>query len=426
MQNLQLSYPQHVFLNELNTKFRSYVGGFGSGKTFVGCLDQMNFFAEHPSTKGKPTVQGYFAPTYPQIRDIFFPTVEEAADMIGFRADVKYGNKEVHFYRGRKYYGTTICRSMDKPESIVGFKIARAMVDEIDVLPADKALLAWRKIIARMRLKIDGVENGIGVTTTPEGFKFVYNMFKKDPKPSYSMVQASTYENEEFLPDDYIDSLLETYPAELVEAYIRGQFVNLTSGTVYYAYNRTFNRSLETIQPKEPLRIGMDFNVANMSAVVYVIRKNSKGEECWHAVDELKEVFDTPEMIRVIKEKWPEHSIRIYPDATGKNRKSVNASTSDIGLLEDAGFSVYANDSNPFVRDRVIATNQAFQKERLFINDDKCPEYASCMEQLAYDKNGEPDKKSNLDHLPDAGTYPIAFEMPIIRPAANINIKFAR
>ena len=25
----ELSYPQHVFLNELNTKFRAYVGGFG-------------------------------------------------------------------------------------------------------------------------------------------------------------------------------------------------------------------------------------------------------------------------------------------------------------------------------------------------------------------------------------------------------------
>lgn len=417
MQTPVLSAPQNVFLNGLNTKYRSYVGGFGSGKTFVGCLDLVIFAAKYPKA-----TQGYFAPTYPAIRDIFFPTIEEAAEIMGFTVDIKYANKEVHLYRGRVYYGTIICRSMDKPENIVGFKIARALVDEIDILPIDKAQLAWNKIIARMRLKIDGVQNSIGVTTTPEGFKFVYQRFKEDPQASYSMVQASTYENQDYLPDDYIDSLLESYPAELIEAYIRGQFVNLTSGTVYSSYSRILHKSREFIQPKELLRIGMDFNVTNMSAVVYVIRN---GDE-WHAVDELKGIYDTPAMIETIKERYPEHSIRVYPDASGKSRKTVDASQSDISLLEAAGFAVYANDSNPLVKDRVIATNQAFSKGKLYINDEKCPEYAKCMEQLSYDKNGEPDKKSNIDHLPDAGTYPIAFEMPIIRPVAQVNVKFTR
>ena len=148
---------------------------------------------------------------------------------------------------------------MDNPNTIVGFKIARALVDEIDTLPKNKATLAWNKIIARLRLVIDGVVNGIGVTTTPEGFLFVYDKFSKDPSDSYSMVQASSYENEKFLPDDYIPSLLETYSEELVTAYIGGNFTNLTSGTVYKSFNRVANHSLETIQPKERLFIGQDF-----------------------------------------------------------------------------------------------------------------------------------------------------------------------
>lgn len=411
-----LSAPQGIFLNGLNTKYRAYIGGFGSGKTFVGCLDLLKFAGEHPGTR-----QGYFAPTYGDIRDIFYPTIEEAGAMLGFRVDIKVGNKEVHLYRGRAYYGTIICRSMDNPGSIVGFKIARALVDEIDTLPKDKATLAWNKIIARLRLVIDGVVNGIGVTTTPEGFLFVYEKFANDPTESYSMVQASSYENEEFLPPDYIDSLLETYPAELVDAYVRGQFVNLKAGTVYNSYDRIKHRSIESIKEKELLRVGMDFNVTNMSAVVYVVR----GKE-WHAVDELKGIYDTPSMIQTIKERYPEHSIRIYPDASGVSRKTVDASTSDIALLEGAGFAVYANKQNPRVKDRVLAANMAFQHGLLYINDDKCPEYAKCMEQLAYDQNGEPDKKSNLDHLPDAGTYPIAFEMPVSKPVANINVRFAR
>ncbi len=413
---LSLNAPQDIFLNHLNTKYRAFVGGFGSSKTFSGCLDLLIFAAKHPKTR-----QGYFAPTYSDIKDIFFPTIEEAAHMMGFTVDIKVGNKEVHLYRGRAYYGTIICRSMDNPSSIVGFKVARALVDEIDILPKEKATIAWNKIVARLRLVIPGVENGISVTTTPEGFKFVYSKFAEDPTASYSMVQASTYENAEYLPDDYIDTLIETYPSELIEAYINGEFVNLTAGTVYNSYSRDNHRSTETIKEKEPLRVGMDFNVTNMSAVIYVMR----GEE-WHAVSELSGIYDTPSMIATIQEKWPEHSIRIYPDASGGSRKTVNASISDISLLEEAGFSVYANSKNPYVKDRVMSTNKAFQDMLLFINDKECPEYARCMEQLAYDKNGEPDKKSNLDHLPDAGTYPIAFELPVIRPAANLNVTFVR
>jgi len=413
---LRLNAPQHIFLNELNTKYRAFVGGFGSSKTFSGCLDLLIFASKHPKTR-----QGYFAPTYGDIRDIFYQTIEEAAQLMEFTVDIKTGNKEVHLYRGRAYYGTIICRSMDNPGSIIGFKIARALVDEIDTMPKDKATLAWNKIIARLRLKIPGVENGIGVTTTPEGFLFVYSKFAEDPTASYSMVQASSYENEEYLPDDYIPSLLETYPPELVDAYIGGKFVNLKSGTVFNAYNRIKHRSIAFIEDKEPLRIGMDFNVTNMSAVVYVMRDKE-----WHAAEEISGAYDTPAIIKVIEERYPEHNVRVYPDASGKSRKTVDASISDISLLEQAGFIVYANKANPLIKDRVLSTNVAFSKGLLYINDIKCPEFAKCMEQLAYDKNGQPDKASNLDHLPDAGTYPIAFELPITKPVAKLKVSFAR
>jgi len=413
---LQLSNPQGIFLNGLNTKFRSYVGGFGSGKTFVGCMDLLTFALAHPGI-----IQGYFAPTYPSIRDIFYQVFDEVATMLGFRTDIKEANKEVHIYRGSVYYGTIICRSMDRPNSIIGFKIARAMVDEIDTLPKNKATNVWNKIIARMRLVVKGVQNSIGVTTTPEGFLFVYNKFANNPTESYSMVQASTYENQDHLPEDYITSLLETYPSALVEAYVGGQFVNLTSGTVYNAYDRIKHRSTETIQDKELLRIGMDFNVQSMSAVVYVVR----GKQ-WHAVAELKGIYDTPAMIHAIKGLYPEHAVTIYPDATGRSRKSLDASISDIGLLEQAGFQVLANKSNPLIKDRVIATNQGFIKGWLFVNDSECQDLSKAFEQLPYDKNGIPDKSTGLDHIVDAATYPVAYENPVNKPVLVTGIGSAR
>jgi len=408
---ISVNKPQAAFL-ALTNRYRAFVSGFGGGKTYIGCIAQCLDFWKYPGVN-----QGYFAPTIPQIRDIYYPTIQEVAYSLGLSVEIREGNKEAHFFEGRKYRGTTICRSMQLPESIVGFKIGSALVDEVDLMPTDKADRAWNKIIARMRYQ--DASNRVSVTSTPEGYKFMYNRFVLNKTERYGMVQASTYDNEANLPPDYIESLADTYNPELRAAYLNGQFVNLFSGTVFRSYERKRCASRETIQPKEQIRIGLDFNVTNMSAVCYVVRG-----AVWHAVDELVGIYDTPDMIATIKQRYPEHAIRIYPDASGGARKTVDASISDISLLQSAGFAVYAHRSNPLVKDRVIAANQAFDKGLVKVNELLCPEYSRCLEQLAYDANGAPDKKSNLDHLPDAGTYPIAYEMPVVKPAASVSIKF--
>ena len=410
-----LNVPQASFL-AMPHKFRAYVAGFGSGKTWVGCGGLMQHFWEYPRINA-----GYFAPTYPQIRDIFYPTVEEVARDWGLRVDIVESNKEVHIYEGRRYRGTVICRSMEKPETIIGFKIGKALCDELDVMKAQKARLAWRKIIARMRYAVDGLKNGVDVTTTPEGFKFVYEQFVKAvrDKPHlgglYGLIQASTYDNAANLPDDYIQSLLDSYPPELIDAYLRGQFVNLTSGSIYPNFDRNLNHTDAEMREGEPLHIGMDFNVLRMAAVVYVIRDGRP-----LAVDELVDVRDTPAMARMIAERWrPGHAITIYPDASGQNTSSKSASESDLSILRQAGFSLNVTGTNPAVRDRVLATNamllNANGERRMQVNTHRCPKFTEGLEQQAYDKNGEPDKSSGVDHVNDAGTYPIARLFPVIR-----------
>lgn len=413
---MKLSAPQYVFLEKLQTKYRAYIGGFGSGKTFVGCVDLLNFFARYPKT-----VQGYFGPSYPSIRDVFYPTFEEASDLLGFTIEVKEGNKEVHVYRGGFFYGTIICRSMDRPGSIIGFKIAHALVDEIDTLPKRKATQAWQKIIARLRLVIDGVENGVGVATTPEGFGFVYERFAREPSSSYSMVQASSYENEEHLPPDYISSLIETYPETLVKAYIHGLFVNLTHGTVHRSFNRHLNGSSETIRPSEALAIGMDFNVGKMAATVFVERADG-----YHCCAEVKKGLDTPWMIDHLKSRFAGHPITVYPDASGGSASSKGASLSDIKLLREAGFAINAPKKNPRIKDRIASVNNAFEKKKLWINVEAAPEVTRCLEQQAYDDNGEPDKTSDLDHLPETVGYFCHSHFPIIKPVLFTGLRSAR
>jgi hypothetical protein len=390
---------------QIPNKFSAYVGGFGSGKTWSGCTKLAIHALQNPGI-----TQGYFAPTYPLIRDIFYPTIEEVAQTVGMRSVARVGNHEVDLYLGRRLYSTVICRTMDKPENIVGFKIGNAVIDEIDILDKAKAERAWNKVIARMRFK--GMANRIGVTTTPEGFRFTYQRFKRDPSDSYGMVQASTYENEHNLPDDYIDSLLESYPDNLIAAYIDGEFTNLQSGSVYPMFDRFENRSTATLEFNEPLHIGMDFNVLKMAAVVHVIRDGLP-----IAVDEITDGRDTPYMIDLFEQRYKGHHITVYPDASGGSTSSKGASLSDISLLRTAGYSISAPKANPPIRNRVIAMNAMFcnavDQRRYKINSEKCPHYTEALEQQAYDKNGEPDKSTGHDHIADAGGYFIHQRYPL-------------
>lgn len=417
----KLNKPQAEFL-ALDRKFKAFVCGFGTGKTWGGCADLCKFAWEWPGVNA-----GYFAPTYPMIRDIFFPTMEEVADDWGLDLDINESNKEVHVYANGHYRNTIICRSMEKPGSIVGFKIGKALIDELDVMPMLKAEHSWRKIIARLRQKADGLQNGVSVTTTPEGFKFVYQQFVKQlrDKPSlaelYGMVQASTFQNAKNLPEDYIPSLMASYPPQLIGAYIRGQFTNLTSGSVYPGFDRKLNHTNERIRPFEHLHIGMDFNVMNMSAGVSVIREGLP-----LTLAELSKVRDTPTMARMLKERYKDagHAITVYPDASGQNTSSKNASESDLSILRMAGFTVKVGSTNPAVKDRVNAVDamllNAEGLRRWKINTDNCPETTEALEQQAWGKNGEPDKTTGHDHLNDANGYFIVNRWPLAKTGSRL------
>lgn len=387
-------------------KHPAFIAGFGAGKSEI-----MAYSALGDAAHSSDALIGLYAPTYDLVRLITAPRICAKLQEQGIPH--RWNKQENIVYTSWPRFGDFVMRTMDNPERIVGYETYRSHVDELDTLKIENARKAWNQIIARNRQAPSGVIapfNRVSAYTTPEGFRFVYERWAKEQTEGYEYFQAPTYSNP-FLPDDYVQNLRNSYPAELIEAYIEGRFVNLTSGSVYRSYDREANRSRETLKVNEPIRLGMDFNVANMAACAYVLREND-----WHCVDEIKGGIDTPSMIQTLKGRYEGHHITIYPDASGKNASSKGASLSDIGLLRDAGFTIRAKPSNPRVKDRVLAVNMAFQSRKVWVNPDTCPETARCLEQQPYDKNGEPDKSSGLDHQNDAFGYPLAYEMPVVKP----------
>ncbi len=404
--------PQADFHN-LTCKHPAFVGGFGTGKSET-MANQAFMDASHSSN----ALIGLYEPTYDLVRLIMAPRIEEKLQQYGIR--YKYNKSENIIYSSNNQFGDFVLRTLDNPSRIIGYETYRSHVDEIDTLKEEKALEAWIKIIARNRQTPTGVINPfnrVSAYSTPEGFRFLYKYWKKEKKNGYEMIQASTLSNP-FLPSDYVDTLKETYPSQLIEAYINGEFVNLTSGAVYTCYDRKLNNSDREIQEGDHLHIGMDFNVGKMSAIVHV-----KDGRTTTAVDEFMGLLDTPAMIEAIKNRYTSHRITIYPDSSGKNRKSSDASKTDISQLKEH-FRVIAPSKNPFVKDRIASVQamlcNAKGERRYFINESKCTETAESLEQQVYNKQGEPDKSHDNDHPNDALGYYIHNQYPIIRNVSHV------
>lgn len=418
---LQMTEPQARFF-QLRDKYPAFVGGFGTGKT-----ETLANCAIRDGLESSSALIALYEPTYDLVRLILAPRMEEKLSSLGIR--YKYNKQENIIYTSSGQCGDFVLRTLENPARIIGYESYRAHVDEIDTLKKDQAKLAWQKIIARNRQRPDGIAdpfNRVSAYTTPEGYRFVYDTWGRNPKPGYVMVQAATYSNP-FLPDDYVQTLRDSYPAALIDAYIEGRFTNLTSGSVYPDFDRALNHSDATLQEGEPALIGMDFNRLHMSAVIYVMRDG------WPvAVDEITDGRDTPQMVELFLERYKRrgHAVTIFPDASGQNSSSKNASESDLSIIRQAGLAVRVNSTNPAIMDRVNAVNALILngqgERRLKVNTHRCPHLTDGLEQQAFDKNGMPDKSSGIDHVIDAAGYPLAHMFPVSKPVTSLKLGFAR
>ena len=410
-----MTEPQVRFF-QMTAKYPAFVGGFGTGKT-----ETLANCAIRDAMHSSAALVALYEPTYDLVRLILAPRMQEKLADLGIR--YKYNKQENIIYSSSSQCGDFVLRTLENPARIIGYESYRAHVDEIDTLKPEQARLAWQKIIARNRQRPAGVDNPlnrVSAYTTPEGWRFVYATWGRDPKPGYEMVQAPTYTNP-FLPDDYVQSLRDSYPKQLIAAYIEGRFVNLSSGSVYADFDRRMNHTDAAMHPGEALHIGMDFNVLNMTAIISVIRDGLP-----ITVAELTGVRDTPTMARMIKERYRDkgHAVTVYPDASGGNTSSKDAGESDLSILRRHGLSIRANNSNPAVRDRVNAVNALILNgdgdRRWLINTDACPTLTEALEQQAYDKNGEPDKTTGHDHAVDAAGYMLVNRWPIVKRTASV------
>lgn len=399
---------QADFINDLEHRYVGLVGGYGCGKTRAFCLKGIYLASLNVGYRGL-----LMEPTNSMILDVLMPDFETILNELGLEYSKRlspYPSIKILFAKGET---EILFRSAENFTRIAGLNLAFFGVDEADLIKKDVAWKMWRMLESRLRK--GKVIQGF-TTSTPEGFNFLYEFFVKEESEDRFYYKARTQDNP-FLPENFIDSLLKNYPPNLVKAYLDGEFVNLTSGTVYYNFDRKINNTEVSLDndkyDRHILHIGQDFNIGKCFSVVHIIVDGIP-----HAVSEIGSIRNTEEVIKAIQQRFPKRHIMMYPDSSGKNEKT-NATFTDIKLLQDAfgKENVKYRSKNPYVSDRVGSMNAMFRngkdEVRYYVNIEKCPIYTGTLEQQSYDKNGKPDKLHDTDHPNDAGGYFVYFRFPI-------------
>ena len=402
---------QRAFVEDQSTQIIGLSAGYGAGKTRALCAKTLTLAIANQGFVGC-----VMEPTGPLIRDIWQNDFEQFLEQYDipytFRAS-PLPEYVLHLPSGDT---KILCRSFENWSRIIGLNLAWVLADEIDTVTPSIAEKAFPKILGRLR---SGNVRQFGAASTPEGFRWMWNTFGSEEaqrREDRKLIRMRSADNPH-LPQDFIERLQANYDPSLLQAYLEGQFCNLTTGQVYDRFDRAKHVTTDVPDVNdEPLRVGVDFNIGNMSAVIGVRLGNSL-----LLIDEISGAHDTDAMAQEIQRRADGRQVYIYPDASGGNR-STNASRTDIQILESYGFSNQSPKANPPVRDRVASVQALLEngkgEVRLQIAS-HCKRTIECLELQSYTEAGDPDKDAGYDHMNDALGYLVYRDFSMLHARAG-------
>ncbi len=436
----ELTYPQGEMFkmkSEYKVPFPLFVGGYGCGKSEILVNNAIRDILEFPGCK-----VGIYAPTLDLLSLNVIPRLELELTLMGIKFKMNKLAKIMYLPGGRQF----IFRSMDNPARIVAYEVYCSHVDEADLMTtAQKGDLVWNRIIARNRQIRPGAFgkkhpdhfNMVSAYTTPEGFKFTYQRWKKAPGDGYKYIAAPTSSNWT-LDESFIKNLMDTYTPEQCKAYLMGIWTNIFTGSVYSYFDRERHNTDRVLLPNEPISCSCDFNYGGSCVSVYVpktkqlvdhkgrlLLKRGKPQTEEIGLDLVEEFVshDTEQMVITLQDDYAGRAITMFPDATG-NKGNSNASISDIAMLKGAGFNIKARSINPRIPDRINAVQRMLYQDTFGVNVNNCPKSVEAMEEHAYsDTTGLPDKfagPATTDDRNDAMGYCPAFKFPIKKTTTKL------
>lgn len=408
---------QREFHADTKTKFLHLSSGFGGGKSYALA---MKAFQLARLNKGMPG--GCVVPSIPEFKKDLLPIFEEILEANRIRYRYHQTDKWFRFpwSTGRLYVATA-------EKKIRGPNWAYMVGNEIGLIQHAR----YKEGIGRVRIK--GAPNPqIATSGTPEGTgSWLHEKFVETPMKNSRVIYGDTRDNQENLNDDYIATLEDSYDPIMLDAYLRGLWVNMNGSRFYYAYDpkRNDNLAIEQIEDA-PVYVSLDYNVAPMIAtlwnVVYLSNKNGipildpitgKQKRKALAFDSIiiEDGAETRHMAKALLSYGldPETTY-IYPDPAGKSRSTKGPPDNEI--LKEYGFrNIRSRLAAPQFRKRQLGVCNLLSKGQIEIHPIRCKALKKDFEAVEQDRATFEKIKTNpkLTHASDGADYFFDIEFPL-------------
>lgn len=385
-----------VFRNR--ARFKCVVAGRRWGKT---ALSRTLMIAA--TRKSKQRIW-YIAPTYQMARQIMW---QELQDMIPRKWIAKINETTMTITLKNK--SEISCKGADKPDTLRGVGLHLAVLDEFQ----DMRLETWTLVIQPTLASTRGKALIIG---TPKSFNHLYDYYMRgqDPnEPDWESWQFKTSSSPFVLPEEIEAARRNMSEKEFAQEF-EASFETM-SNRVYHAFDRNLHVTRVKLDPRQPVFVGLDFNVDPMSAIFCQIidgqirvfgEKVLSNSHTQEMAEEMDRLF------------WRlKKRLTIYPDASGKARSSQRGE-SNFQILRDAGFKrLKYRRKQPPVSDRINAVNRMLRSADGTVRvqiDHGCRELIASLEQTQYKiGTSEVDKSGGNEHEADAFGYFVELEFPV-------------
>lgn len=368
------------------------LGGYGCGKSFTGVLTILKFYNLF---KGYDVTVGIGGTSQTLLRLTLLSDLFRVLNL----GHIKYHhNKQEHVIT----IGTVkfVYINCSNPDDIFAYNFTAFIFDELDELPQQTAIDAFKAVQERSRVLCpDGRKSIFVGLTTAQGLKGTYQIVNmlREKGEKYILVRGLT-KNNTTLDPDYVKRLYNLYDKEEQEAFLEGKFVNLTTGRVYKNFDeRVCVYDPETVvYNNEPVTVGQDLN-SGFSKAAAIFERDGVYYICKDFSFNI--VGDAPEELR---RAFPLSEVHWWPDASSKE-----IMTGYQREISEAGIILHQSPVNPSVNERIMVVNKMFKSGKLLVSKE-CKELILALKTRQFDMNGKPEKgkgPKDPDHICDAMEY---------------------
>lgn len=391
-----LTVPQRkIFLSP--ARFRVISAGRRFGKTILGIIE-----SQHGAQSNTKQLIWYVAPTYKMAKDLVWEDLKESIPphMIKSKNETEL-SITLHGYNSK-----IVLKGADNPDSLRGKGLDGVIFDEAADIDPD----TWFKVIYPALTDKQGWALFIG---TPKGYNWFYDLFLFAQKTKDWEAFSFTTAEGGNVDESELEYAKATMSRKHYEQEFEASFQTL-SNRVYFSFDRRYNVDDGVEDLGGEIHVGMDFNINPMSCSL-----SSKSGNQLHTWDEIGMLnANTEEMGLEIRKRYPDRKVIVYPDPSGKSRKtSALAGRTDFTILKGFGFDVVAPSKAPLVVDRVNEVNALlcnYKEERRAFIHPRCTNLIKGFEGQTYKEGtSQPDKSLGLDHFPDGYGYKVHQMFPI-------------